>query len=132
MIYRSFLSRHRAFLVFHSAKMTTYWRDHRFEIIAWIIVGVLLVVFLAWCCYPERKIHVQPAAPVIQPRRYPNDHDVELAPLPRAFVPAPLYENHERDLWVLDCTDLEKRVDGYHYPKHLEQVRIMGRGDIQS
>jgi hypothetical protein len=32
---------------FRSANMTTYWRTHKFEIIAWVIVGVLLIVFLA-------------------------------------------------------------------------------------
>ena len=112
--------------------MTTYWRDHRFEIIAWVVVGVLLLVFLAWCYVPGRKIQIQPTNPILRTHRYPNDHDVELAPLPRAFVPAPLYENHERDLWMPDYTDLEKRADGYHYPKHLETVRFAGRNSSQS
>jgi len=104
--------------------MTTYWRDHRFEIIAWVIVGVLLLVFLARCCYPGRKIHIQPTTPILRSHRHPDDHDVELAPLPRAFVPAPLYESHERDVWMPDYTALEKHADGYHYPKHLETVRV--------
>lgn len=108
--------------------MTVYWRNHRFEIIAWVVVGVLLVVFFAWCYCPKPITHVPPAAPVLRPRRYPDDQDVELAPLPRAFVPVPLYEDHEHDIWMPDHVDLEKRADGYHYPKHLEEVRVAGRG----
>lgn len=105
--------------------MTAYWRDHKFEIIAWAIVGVLLSIFLAWCCFSKPRIHVRPATPVLQPHRCPDDHDVELAPLPRAFVPAPLYENYERDIWVPDNAELEERADGYCYPKRLEEVRHM-------
>lgn len=112
--------------------MTAYWINHRYEIIAWVVVGVLLVVFFVWCYYhPKPMTHVQPAAPVLRPRRYPDDHDVELAPLPRAFVPVPLYEDHERDRWMPDHIDLEKRADGYHYPKHLEGVRVAGRDSNQ-
>jgi hypothetical protein len=103
--------------------MTTYWRNHRFEIIAWVIVGVLLVVFLAWRCWPKSRVRTQPATPVLRPLRYPDDHDVELAPLPRAFIPAPLYENYERDVWVQNDAVLEKRADGYYYPKHSKEVR---------
>ncbi|KAF3041928.1 hypothetical protein E8E12_007676 [Didymella heteroderae] len=112
--------------------MAAYWKNHRLEIISWVIVGVLLIMFLAWCWYPQPKIHVQPATPVLRPRRYPDDHDVELAPLPRAFVPLPLYENHERDVWVPDYIDLEKHADGYHYPRHLDKMRIAGHDDTWS
>ena len=42
--------------------------------------------------------------------------DIELSPPPRAFVPAPLYEQHERDVWLPNNLELEKRDDGYSYP----------------
>jgi hypothetical protein len=117
---------------FHSANMTTCWRDHGFVIIAWVVVGVLLMVFLAWCYVSGCKIQIQLTTLILRPRRYPNDHDVELAALPYAFVPEPLYENHERDVWMPDYTDLEKHADGYHYPKHLETVKYTGRDSSQS
>lgn len=118
--------------LFCSTNMSQYWRYHKFEIIAWVVLGVLLIASLAWCCCPKPQPHVQPATPVLGPRRYPNDHDVELAPLPRAFVPVPLYENHERDIRIPDYTNLDKRADGYHYPRHLEEIRVAGRGGSQS
>lgn len=103
--------------------MTVYWKDHKFEIITWVIVGVLLVVFLAWCFCSKPRIRTPPAIPVSWPRHYPDGHDVELPPTTRAFVPAPLYSNHGLDVWMPGGTELEKRTDGYWYPKRPEEVR---------
>ncbi|KAF1924894.1 uncharacterized protein M421DRAFT_95050 [Didymella exigua CBS 183.55] len=104
--------------------MTAYWKARKFEIIAWVIVGVLLIVSLAWCCCSKPRTRARSATPFVQPHRYPGDHDAELAPLPRAFVPVPLYEGYERDVRVPNNAELEKRADGYFYPKRPEEVRM--------
>lgn len=76
-----------------------------------------MLVFLAWVCSSKPKIHIRPATPVLRPSRYREDRVVELSPLPRAFMPAPLYENHKCDAWVPNNMELEKYADGYFYPK---------------
>jgi len=110
---------------------TAYWIDHKHEIIAWIIVGLLLVIFLFWCFLSKAAIIGRlPPVPAIAPQTYSGIDDVELAPLPRAFVrmpsssrmlQLPLYEDRDRDLRVPDSMQLEKR-NGYFYPKGLKRL----------
>ena len=103
--------------------MTAYWTEHKLEIIVWSIVGILFLIFLFWCFYPQPTINARPATPVLHPHTHPAVVDIELVPLPRAFLPVPLYENHERDLWVPNNAELEKRADGHYYPKWLGEIR---------
>ena len=60
------------------------------------------------------------APPPSQPRMYLAEDDIELAPLPLALHPLPLYEEHERDVWLPNNLELEKHDDRHHYPKRVE------------
>ena len=96
--------------------MTSYWTGHKPEIIVWTVVGVWLLLFFVWSFWPRPIRDPQIVTPSIRPRVYSVMDDIELSPPPRAFVPAPLYEQHERDVWLPNNLELEKRDDGYYYP----------------
>lgn len=117
---------HCAYTLHGSTPLPTfmsYWANHKPEIIIWALVGLILLLLLVWCFHKPTPVCAQPAAPALYPRLHHAIADIELAPLPRVFVPAPLYEYHERGLWLPSDTELEKRVDGYLYPKHLGEAR---------
>lgn len=115
--------------------MTAYWADHYRETIVWSIVGLLLLIFVAWCFRPKIAITDRlPQAPAIVPQMHPNIDDVGLAPLPPALLrdssscgmlPLPRYEERGRDVLVTDHIQLEMR-DGYSYPKDLREVDKRG------
>lgn len=102
------------------ATMTAHWSDLEPMIIVWSVVGVFVLVFGVCCLLPRRSIGITTEAPVVHPPTNPPAMNIELGPLPRAFIPAPLYEDRHRDLWLPDSAELEKHDDGYYYPKNLE------------
>lgn len=101
--------------------MTAYWTGHEQEIIVWSIVGIFLLLYLIWCFRSKAAVNIQPLTPPLLPQPYPAIYNFEFAPLPRVFLPLPLYEERERDLWLPDHTELVRR-DGFHYPKGLSET----------
>jgi hypothetical protein len=117
--------------------MASYWTTHKHEIIVWSIVGVIMLIFLFWYLHPKAVPYVMPPTPVIRPQSDPIIDNVELAPLPRVLLHAPisssmlqlpLYENRDRDLWVPDYVELEEQ-GGYFYPKGLRMTRDVAEND---
>lgn len=101
----------------------SYWDDHKVEIITWAVVGLALLSVVTWCFYEPLPANVRPVLPAWHHGANSTITDIELAPLPQAFIPAPLYDLHECDLWLPSDTELEKRADGYYYPKYMEDWR---------
>jgi hypothetical protein len=100
--------------------MTAYSIKHKPEIIIWTLAGFVLMMFFAWCFWPRTFIDTRIVAPPSQTRMYLAEDDIELAPLPRAFHPLPLYEERERDVWLPNDLELKKHDDGYYYPRRVE------------
>jgi|SRR5690242_11597328 len=99
----------------------SYWDNHKVEVVTWAVVGLALLGIVIWCFYMPLPTNVRPTLLAWHHDVNPNITDIELAPLPRAFIPAPLYDHHERGLRISSDTELEKRTDGYYYPKYMEE-----------
>lgn len=97
--------------------MSGYFNDSKQQIIVWSVVGAFFLVFLV-CCYL-----VPPATPIVERRGSPADVHIELRPLSQAHLPAPVYQEHQRDLPLPDNVALEKRSDGYYYPDDWRLLR---------
>ncbi len=102
--------------------MTDFWTDYKLEAILCItIIGVVLLVALIWYFFSQSIDNNQPADFTLYPLHHLAIVDADLAPLPRAFAPPPLYERHEYDVQVTPDTELEKHSDGYYYPKNARE-----------
>lgn len=102
--------------------MTTFFASHKNEIIVWSIVGVFLFIFLLCCFLPHPSVSHAVVTPTVHRPMRPVGVSIELVPRPRAFIPAPLYQEHHHDLALPDDVVLEKHSDGYLYLKHWNSI----------